>query len=854
MENFMAHFNALESQSTTDRVRLEELQRSNAMKKEVIAHMKNELAKRNELDRRRNERLENFECQRKMTMENVTANLSYAKALSAGLGTLDLESANQVTNKDGVRTKLDDLRTQMSRIGEIEEKLRSDIHDLQQPPRTIAAGLITEMRTKQAIIRKEISDRMATFDLTHLSNIIKAIVAEVQAIESQRKQKLELSKELAAKSEILSNLDADNEALASQLQKLQTQFSTLQEEKEKVIKQNEDNARRLNDMELEKEELLKTSESLACELEEIRSQATSQKKKQAEIDEKISSAKRALEEMKAEVSCKEEALRRLKEQRESREAQMAVELENMKNDFEQKFEALSRQRDTYVKASEDARAEIEKWKGYEHFLHVYEERCRRIAEAQEKLLELKEYHRYLLKKVEEKRKRIIQKSAELETVRRNVDDTKREVEKRLGDMKKSRIECVKKRKEMDKVSEGKNINTGYQLEGEPRLPKIRKIEVERDERSGLRHTTTLASKLADDFKRGITVDLGDSVVREDAGGDLFGRVENIAYRKFSQPKANDANTALAYERVRGSEITAVAETIEQTQKLFEAHDCNVGEKDGATRNEYAINEFISTQRLSPADSCNDDVEGFAFYIVKEPQSESDLSEELSDTPLPQSTLEVAVLENVVEHDPLVESGKSVKKLSDEKEQKVWGQQEIKTYHNEELCNYFITKAEDSFDTRELKLDEAPWPNLLNEKHTLGKEEFLELKDGNNISKASVHKSSCGTPRRGQKVEICNIRQQTPSLLQRQSPLHILEEKVRTHTKQPIVAGLPESCVVCISREMRRALSYQELSIMCKLMTVLEFCDETTAHCVVLADTNGVSDINADLLRAMMQLV
>uniref|UniRef100_A0A0K0DI12 Uncharacterized protein n=1 Tax=Angiostrongylus cantonensis TaxID=6313 RepID=A0A0K0DI12_ANGCA len=83
------------------------------------------------------------------------------------------------------------------------------------------------------------------------------------------------------------------------------------------------------------------------------------------------------------------------------------------------------------------------------------------------------------------------------------------------------------------------------VRGESRPPKSRVIEVEGDESSDLRHTTRLASKLADDFKQGTAVDLSDSVAKEDAAGDLFGRPENIADRKFSQPKANVTSTALA---------------------------------------------------------------------------------------------------------------------------------------------------------------------------------------------------------------------------------------------------------------------------------------------------------------------
>ncbi|KAJ1356782.1 hypothetical protein KIN20_014573 [Parelaphostrongylus tenuis] len=203
MENFIKEFNALESQSATDKARLEELDRNIAMKQEAIANMKKELARYTEMDKKQNEKRENSEFQRKSVMENVAVNLTRAKKLSSELETLGLECANQVVNKDEVQTKLCAVRTQMSKIEELEGKLRSDVHDLKQPPALATPGLITEMRAKQASIRKELSNRMAAFDLTE-------IVADVQYIQNQRKQISELSKELETKSEILSNLDTES--------------------------------------------------------------------------------------------------------------------------------------------------------------------------------------------------------------------------------------------------------------------------------------------------------------------------------------------------------------------------------------------------------------------------------------------------------------------------------------------------------------------------------------------------------------------------------------------------------------------------------------------------------------------
>ncbi|EYC01332.1 hypothetical protein Y032_0108g46 [Ancylostoma ceylanicum] len=107
--------------------------------------------------------------------------------------------------------------------------------------------------------------------------------------------------------------------------------------------------------------------------------------------------------------------------------------------------------------------------------------------------------------------------------------------------------------------------------------------------------------------------------------------------------------------------------------------------------------------------------------------------------------------------------------------------------------------------------------------------------------------------KGASKTIRNIRQETPSqLAQRRSPLRSLVEKYRTHPRQPLVARLPDVYVVCFARDVKRSLTYGEQSLLSKLMTVVEFCDEATTHYVVSADAEGVACVDADLLRAMLQ--
>ncbi|KAK6742117.1 hypothetical protein RB195_009780 [Necator americanus] len=107
--------------------------------------------------------------------------------------------------------------------------------------------------------------------------------------------------------------------------------------------------------------------------------------------------------------------------------------------------------------------------------------------------------------------------------------------------------------------------------------------------------------------------------------------------------------------------------------------------------------------------------------------------------------------------------------------------------------------------------------------------------------------------KGASKTIRNIRQETPSqLAQPRSPLRSLVEKYRTHPRQLLVPRLPDVYIVCYAKDVKRTLTYGEQSLLNKLMTVVEFCDEATTHYVVAADADGVASVDADLLRAMLQ--
>ncbi|KJH53166.1 hypothetical protein DICVIV_00664 [Dictyocaulus viviparus] len=594
MDNFITHFNALESQALTDKAFLEELRRSNLMKEAVINNMKKELTKYKEFDQEQNQKRENVEHKHRILMENVVANLSRVKTLSAEQETLGLECANQALRNDEVHKKLNALRTQMLRIVEVGEKLRHNVEDLKIPCGTSVRDLLTEMRTKNLFVRKELSDLQKTFDLT-------ALVEVVQEIENTRRERHEMSKELANKSEILSNLENENEMMASELHNLQNRFSALQIENGKFVEERESNDKRLDEMVLQQTDLSRILESTMSELENIGHQEADKMQKMVNIGQKFSLdmngiehdlafAVNNLEEKKAQFFDEQEALKSLREYYESKKIQTASELKHMTDDIQQKINNLLEDRENHCKAVEDVKAEIEKMKNSERFLKMYEQQCSNIMEGQEKLLKLKNKHEDLRKEVDEKMKRELQEKfarndgnrhEQVGTTLHYEEGSERRIVQKQGKKQLKGIvkehsisKCkrvstprakkyglqrsiqqkvdngVKSVTKKNEIKEKRDISDPVHLrKRELRCTNVKRVDVEVDQSPFLQHTTTLASVPADEF-----LDMDDTVVKEDDGGDLFGdsenaRVESVHLKSniVNKTKETDNTNSLAKE-------------------------------------------------------------------------------------------------------------------------------------------------------------------------------------------------------------------------------------------------------------------------------------------------------------------
>ncbi|EYB97350.1 hypothetical protein Y032_0141g2221 [Ancylostoma ceylanicum] len=94
--------------------------------------------------------------------------------------------------------------------------------------------------------------------------------------------------------------------------------------------------------------------------------------------------------------------------------------------------------------------------------------------------------------------------------------------------------------------------------------------------ASLQHSATIASTLADEFKRPITVDLDDTITKEDDGDDLFGSSEEHA----GTPQFNDeVRNQVAQERnapdVDGNDIHFEPSELFTSTPLVIKKECSV---------------------------------------------------------------------------------------------------------------------------------------------------------------------------------------------------------------------------------------------------------------------------------------
>ncbi|RCN47816.1 hypothetical protein ANCCAN_06153 [Ancylostoma caninum] len=445
-----------------DRLALEAVQRLNSMKQDVIAKLKEELERYKSSEAERKQKRDDAERKRLELKEKLAANLAQVKTLSSQVEASDVNRVSQAKTVHDVRTKLANLRTRISNIADKEKQLMDIMHPLKQPA-CVEQNLVSDVYVMKETIEKELSGRRDSFDMT-------AIVAEVEALESVRKERIKLSEELAAKTEMLAALDADNEALQLNVEELQRKLSLLEAEKEKVIHQSEANTTELEELTSRIADLEKEIEESDHELKELESRISTETQLQEEIELQLKSASEELEEKKEQCLQEEKILREMEEEFEKKRVESEMELENMLKEYEQRIEDVEAQQGSCRQAIEEAAAEVEKMEKAESFLNTYRENCNKIQEKHTNLATLEEEVDDLRKKCEEKREKLAEENARLLDLRQDVESKKREMDKDLEDAK-GQIEVL--HSDMLKVeSEAIDLqNKGYEIEGEIHLVK-----------------------------------------------------------------------------------------------------------------------------------------------------------------------------------------------------------------------------------------------------------------------------------------------------------------------------------------------------------------------------------------------
>ncbi|VDM72074.1 unnamed protein product [Strongylus vulgaris] len=182
------------------------------MKQEIVMRLKGELENCKNTEGERKQKREDTEKKRVELKKRIFANLAQTRTLSAEMDNFGVERVALVKNDHEVRAKLADFRARISGMAENRERLESSIVDLRHSvivDPTLISGvyvdnfMLEEVQNMAQSIANEVCAKKDCFDMT-------AVIAEVQAIENLRTQRLELTEKLAAKTEMLSALEGDN--------------------------------------------------------------------------------------------------------------------------------------------------------------------------------------------------------------------------------------------------------------------------------------------------------------------------------------------------------------------------------------------------------------------------------------------------------------------------------------------------------------------------------------------------------------------------------------------------------------------------------------------------------------------
>ncbi|KAK6740713.1 hypothetical protein RB195_008891 [Necator americanus] len=458
MDNFIEQFNIFESRTDENKSSLEASQKINSMKEELIRKLKEELERYKTSETERKQKREEAERRRTELKGKLSANITQAKTLSGQIDELESQRVSQAKTDQEIHAKVSNLREQISNVEGKVKELRNDMNDLQQHE-PIDPRVVSGVHTMRESITNELAARRDSFDLTSL-------VAEVQAIESLRKERTEMSEDLAGKTELLCALDADYEAQQGHAEEQQDRLSRLEAEKEELAEVMEKINNRLEELSSRIADITMEIEGNSRELKDLEIQLTEQN----EVEQQLEYISHKLEEKKEQYLQEEMLLKELEEGMDKKKKEAALNLETMMKEYEQRIEDLNAQLECCQKANEEIRTEVENMKERECFLNIYKENSRKIEEKHRKLAALKEELEELRKDITEKQEKLTE-NPKLVQLRQDVESKKRAADKDLENAKVQISDLHDKMLKADAdILDLQNKN--YEIEGEIHLVRL----------------------------------------------------------------------------------------------------------------------------------------------------------------------------------------------------------------------------------------------------------------------------------------------------------------------------------------------------------------------------------------------
>ncbi|VDM66737.1 unnamed protein product [Strongylus vulgaris] len=211
-------------------------------------------------------------------------------------------------------------------------------------------------------------------------------------------------------------------------------------------------------------------EEINSELDDLDRKVANETKLQDEITLQLKTVLEELEEKKQEYLQEEQILKEVEADLEKEEAAAVTELESLTKNSEEKFEELRVQHESYQKAIEETKLEVNKMEKIETLLRQHQENADEIAEMRTRLDVVLHESDNLHKKIEEKKEKFAKEVENLAKLRQEVECKKSDMRKEIENAK-AQIEALYKEITQYETDAMALQNKNYEIEGDIHLVK-----------------------------------------------------------------------------------------------------------------------------------------------------------------------------------------------------------------------------------------------------------------------------------------------------------------------------------------------------------------------------------------------